>query len=73
MGGVFLAETTEAMLSRIDERTELMLQKINMQCEQLHDHECRIGSLEAFKISVAAVLGVLSFAVASIIALYGIL
>lgn len=66
-----MVESTETMLGRIDERTELMLQKMNMQCDQLQNHEGRIGALEAFRISVVAVLGVLSFAIASIIAIYG--
>jgi len=47
-----------------------MLDKINLQCNQLHEHEIRIGALEAFRISVIAVLAVLSFAITSIIAIY---
>ncbi len=66
-----MEETTDKLLGRIDERTEIMLQKINAQCNQLHDHETRLNALEAFRISVIAVLGVLSFAIASIIAIYG--
>ena len=66
-----MEETTDKLLGRIDERTEIMLQKINAQCNQLHDHETRLNTLEAFRISVIAVLGVLSFAIASIIAIYG--
>lgn len=46
------ADTLEAMVARIDERTGAIMSKINVHCDQLCDHERRIGGLEGFRTAV---------------------
>jgi|GEM_PF-1736791 hypothetical protein len=53
------ADTVETMLARVDERTHRMDErdgriekKLDAHCNQLGDHEKRIGCLEGFKMSV---------------------
>jgi len=52
------ADTVETMLARIDERTEAIMSKINAHCDQLCDHEKRIGGLEGFRMAVYIVSAV---------------
>lgn len=70
-------DSVESMLARIDERThrmderdERMEKKLDAHCNQLGDHEKRIGCLEGFKMSVyiasAVVLALAGLVVAAL-------
>ncbi len=49
-------ESLETMVGRIDERTEAMDKKLCARCDQIDDHEKRIGGIEGFEKAVAAVV-----------------
>jgi len=66
------ADTVETMVARIDERTEAIMSKINAHCDQLCDHEKRIGGLEGFKTSVYVVSAVVVALAGLVVAALGL-
>jgi acyl-CoA hydrolase len=66
------ADTVETMIARIDERTGAIMEKINTHCDQLCDHEKRIGGLEGFKMSVYIVSAVLVALAGLVVAAVGV-
>ncbi len=66
------ADTVETMIARIDERTGAIMEKINAHCDQLCDHEKRIGGLEGFKMSVYIVSAVLVALAGLVVAAVGV-
>ena len=67
-----MADAMETMVARIDERTETIMTKINAHCDQLCDHEKRIGGLEGFKTSVYVVSAVVVALAGLVVAALGL-
>ena len=49
------------LLARIDERTEMILKKLDVHCHQLNDHEKRISKLEQWRAYILGAAAVVAF------------
>jgi len=54
------------MLGRIDERTKMILDKLDIHCKRLDNHEERIERLERWKAYVLGAAAVIAFIVSAL-------